>query len=301
MLFTLSQKRQLNMQFNDLLNESQIDPSSVIVLRHRPKEPKLRAILPWLATNDHDLFNAYQQTQGPIVEKSMQKAKYVASFIGHRPGKAVFVGLYKNGKPKVLSYAAHWKNKYLLRLNSEYGMVGMQDKARSILWFDLCRTEFRSNWKGRLIVDWPGKELSWYRWANQNKILINAITEDSILVERMPNWSELVLSWDQLGLLPESWKETLSLWRAIYFIVDSDDGKGYIGSAYGADNLLGRWKKYWKSGDGGNNQLKERDPRNFSFSILEILPNGLDKDVVLKIEASWKNRLHTREYGLNDN
>ena len=45
------------------------------------------------------LYNAYQQTQGKVVEKAMKKAEYVASFIGHEPGKALFVGLYKNAKP----------------------------------------------------------------------------------------------------------------------------------------------------------------------------------------------------------
>jgi hypothetical protein len=57
-------------------------------------------VFPLLAADRPDLFNAYQQTQGRKVEKAMTKAGYVASFIGHEPGKALFVGLYKIGKIK---------------------------------------------------------------------------------------------------------------------------------------------------------------------------------------------------------
>ena len=40
------------------------------------------------------------------------------------------------------------------------------------------------------------------------------------------------------------WKSALSQWRGVYFIFDATDGKGYVGSAYGSGNLLGRWLNY---------------------------------------------------------
>ena len=80
------------MDFNDLLRLKGFDPATVIVLRHRPKEEQLNRVLRWLAAERHDLFNAYQQCQGPKLEASMQKASHLASFIGHAPGKALFVG-----------------------------------------------------------------------------------------------------------------------------------------------------------------------------------------------------------------
>jgi hypothetical protein len=53
-------------------------------MRHRPQEPELRKVLPWLAAEKPELFNAYQQTHGERVEKAMLGAKFVASFIGAR-------------------------------------------------------------------------------------------------------------------------------------------------------------------------------------------------------------------------
>jgi hypothetical protein len=73
-------------EFNDLLKKKDIDPHEVLVLRHRPTEPKLREWLPWFAAEEPETFNAYQQTQGARVEGAMQTARYAASFIGHEPG-----------------------------------------------------------------------------------------------------------------------------------------------------------------------------------------------------------------------
>ncbi len=90
-------------------------------------------------------------------------------------------------------------------------------------------------------------------------------------------------------------------WRGIYFIYDESDGKGYVGSAYGKDNILGRWLSYKASGHGGNKQLCKRYPKNFRFSILQRVSPDMDADDVIRIEGTWKERLHTRDYGLNEN
>lgn len=59
------------MNLNDLLRGKKIDPKRVLVLRHRPLEPELRKVLPWLAAEKPDAFNAYQQTQTKQVEREM--------------------------------------------------------------------------------------------------------------------------------------------------------------------------------------------------------------------------------------
>ena len=73
------------MELNDMLVKKGINPESVLVLRHRPTEPELRKVLPWLAAEQPQIYNAYQQTQTPKVEKAMIRAEYLASFIGHEP------------------------------------------------------------------------------------------------------------------------------------------------------------------------------------------------------------------------
>jgi len=107
-------------------------------------------------------------------------------------------------------------------------------------------------------------------------------------------------TWDRLNTLPESWRTKLEEWRAIYLIHDMSDGKNYVGSAYGEDNLDHRWAEYVRTGGhGGNVQLRGREPNNFLFSILELVGPSMPMEEVVEIERSWMLRLHTRTGGLN--
>lgn len=60
------------MNLIELLKGKDIDPKRVLVLRHRPYERELNRVLPWLAAERPDLFDAYQRTQGKRVERAMQ-------------------------------------------------------------------------------------------------------------------------------------------------------------------------------------------------------------------------------------
>jgi hypothetical protein len=292
---------------NDLLAAESLDKERILVLRHRPPETMLRQALRGLAVEQPQLFNAYQQTQGARVEKQMRRAQYVASFIGHEAGKALFVGLYEVGDNKTLDREEYWRIPEHIQLKERFGMRGFipeREKRASILRFDLHLKEFYSSWRGKLIVKWPSPEIVWSRWAHGkgNEMPVLAILERSALERIMPRWDEITLSWEEIRLLPASWRSKLSEWRAIYYIFDVSDGKGYVGSACGKNNLEGRWQAYAVSGHGDNRLLRERDHKNFRFSILQRVSPDMDNEDVIRLEGSWKERLHTRApLGLNDN
>jgi len=294
------------MNLNELLLSRKIDPHNVLVFRHRPHEPELNKVLPWLAAERHDLFNAYQQTQNKMLEgrmKKMEGAGYVASFIRRGPRKALFVGLYSIVGSRPLTRREFWQIPAFQQLHA-HGMEGWSPKEtrRVVQWFDLKLTDIYGDWKGKLVVKWPPPELSWWRRAHRNKMDVLAILEDNDLDAVMPEWNDLDLTWEQLGVLPSRWKSALRQWRGIYYIFDKSDRKAYVGSAYGQQNILGRWEDYAASGDGGNQLLKGRDPHNFRFSILERVSPDMDAGDVIRLESSWKERLHTRKpHGLNKN
>lgn len=294
------------MNLNDLLRTQGIDPKKVLVLRHRPNEPELNKVLPWLATEKPDLFNAYQQTQGQRVERVMRSmigSGYVASFLGREPGKALFVGLYAIGKSKPLTREEFWKVPAYVYLK-KFGMRGFADEnvSASVLWFNLRLTDFYSDWKGKLIVGWPPPERSWWRRAHRNEFKVSAVLQDSALDAAIPEWHEMKFNWKELRILPTLWRSKLSEWRGIYYIFDTGSLKGYVGSAYGESNLLGRWLNYAARGHGGNSLLRLRDPENFQFTILQRVSPDLDPAEVIRLESSWKRRLHTRApIGLNEN
>ena len=297
------------MNFNDMLQKEGIDPKNVIALRHRPPETKLHRVLPWLAAEEPEVFNTYQQAQGGRLEKSLESLTgrgHVASFIGRESGRALFIGLYSiaSAEPitsKVfLSKPAHWR---LLALGQkDWCTEEYERKHPTFLWFDLVLTEFYSHWKGKLVVGWPGLARSWWRRAHRNVLPVTAVHEESLLDAAMPEWNALSLSWEELKVLPTLWKNRLAQWRGIYYIFDEEDGKAYVGSAYGDTNLLGRWQDYAATGHGGNKLLRKRKPDSFKFTILERVSPDMEASDVIRLESSWKDRLHTRApYGLNEN
>jgi hypothetical protein len=294
------------MNLNDLFINKGYDPKNIIILRHRPYEPELKKVLPWLAAEKPNVFNAYQQTQTVKLEKAMEKlsgAGFVASFIGTEASKALFIGMYSIGNTKPLTRDQYWQVPEYIEMKA-FGIEGFTENSprKSVLWFDLILTDFYADWKGRLIVGWPPPERSWWRRAHRNTMPVLSILEESALDARMPKWNSVTFSWEELSVLPKRWKSVLAEWRGIYYIFDSSDGKGYVGSAYGETNIYGRWLNYAARGHGGNKLLKQRDPRNFRFSILQRVSPDMSPGDLIRLESSWKERLHTRQpNGLNDN
>lgn len=50
------------MELNDLFLKHEVDLTKMIVMRHRPDEPGLRKVLPWMVHERPGVFNAYQQS-----------------------------------------------------------------------------------------------------------------------------------------------------------------------------------------------------------------------------------------------
>jgi hypothetical protein len=287
-------------ELNDFLNKVGLDPRRVMVMRHRPTEKALRLALPTLAAERPEIYNTYQSQHGERVENSLSQASHLVSFIGHEAGRAMFIGLYEVAGFRRVKLSEFWN----MPGNSDLKALGTRgpQTQRTPLWFDLRLRQEMADLKGRLVVEWPGIERSWWRWASRNRFPVATIHEESRLVRKMPRWNELVLSWSDLQFLPTSWRHTLSQWRGIYFIFDTTLKQGYVGSACGTENIIGRWMHYSKTGHGGNRLLRKRNPGDFLFSILELVAPSTDPMEVVGIENLWKQRLHTRApMGLNDN
>ena len=82
---------------------------------------------------------------------------FVASFIGHHPGKALFVGMY------AIKGAVRRTRRQMARIRPYVDLMKLVETARgapkqtpsSQVWFDLARTPFYEHWQGRLVVNWP--------------------------------------------------------------------------------------------------------------------------------------------------
>lgn len=131
-------------------------------------------------------------------------------------------------------------------------------------------------------------------------------------VQPFTDYDSVELSFNELkevieGHYPDYFK-ALSSVKGIYMIVDGNTGKLYIGSAYGTDGIWGRWTSYAYSFHGENYELVklydsygEEYFHKFKYLILQILPFKISDKEIIEIEAKYKNRFLTREFGLNAN
>ena len=161
---------------------------------------------------------------------------------------------------------------------------------------------------GRLTIEFPrpGRQcrLIAERWAEQ--LLVSEVKPRRLAVEDFPGFSNVLLPKPKLDIIVaqeiESWESALSSVAGVYLITDTKTGRHYVGSAYGAGGIWGRWKAYSESGHGHNKNLKSilkkmglAHSDNFQFSILETADTNANKDDVLERETHWKNALCSRE------
>lgn len=288
------------LDFVSLLPSIDIDPAETLAVRHVPVEKSLKRVLPWLVVERPELWLAYQRVQWESLEMAMTRARYIASFVGQDAGTATFAGLYQIGAWSALDLAGYNSfpgNEELMAL----GMSGRSPDMRDCLAFDLDPVGHFEDWVGRLTIQWPKPYQKWWRWGSSGSFPVKTIEAESRFVRGMPDWQDIVLTQAELQSLPASWKSALSQWRGIYFIYDAGRQAGYVGSAYGSENILGRWRDYARTGHGGNRELKSSAAGDLRFSILQRTSPDLDSEAIIALEASWKQRLHTREFGLNRN
>ena len=122
-----------------------------------------------------------------------------------------------------------------------------------------------------------------------------------------PGYDKINLSWQELSgvLNKDTWQTALQNQKGVYLVSDTFSGKIYVGSAYGDEMILNRWKCYVQTGHGNNKQLRRLPldyiKANFKFSILEIFKSTTDSNVIIERENYWKEILMTRKFGYNSN
>src|SRR5579872_5165284 len=155
----------MSIDLKDFLTKQGFDLDKIIVLRHRPTEQALNKVLPWLAAEKPEVFNAYQKAQNPDAERALMKADIVASFIALEDEKALFVGLYRRTGERSITEQQYWAMPENMEMKP-FGLGGIRNRDTA-MWFDLEPLEFCKELKGRLVIRWPAGRL-WWRWAKSN-------------------------------------------------------------------------------------------------------------------------------------
>ena len=290
---------------NDMLTASGVAPYDVAVVLHKSTLQPLRRLFPSLVFERQDLFEAYQAVHSSKAAATLRKRRFVASFVVFGADKMLFAGLFEVRNAQTRPTSEIYADSRYEELSQLYGATDTAPEVNIAArthqtHFEMEPMAELDDLRGRLqIAVPPGR--TYARLAENLYAPIVAITPRPITAPPPPNWNALVLRAAEIPALPGSWRQVLAQWRGIYLIVDERDGARYVGSAYGEDNLLGRWLVHVAGSVGVTVELAKRDPAHFRFSILELLsPAASDQDVIT-VENSWKDRLHTRAFGLNVN
>lgn len=162
---------------------------------------------------------------------------------------------------------------------------------------------------GRLIVGFKNKVQSMIRKAESvmDDCYLSQILPDTFDNDFFPGYEKVNISWSELQrvLQKNSWKTALRNQKGVYLLTDSSNGKMYVGSAYGKEMILGRWRDYVETGHAGNIELKrlkfEYIKQNFRFSILDIYKSTTEDQLIIDRENWWKEILQSRRFGYNRN
>lgn len=294
---------------HDVLTRAGIEPSDVNVMLHSPREGDLLEHLPGLVSTRRKAMETFQAAHSKNAERALSKGRpWVASFVKTGAGRMngssamLFAGLYRNPGPKQMPREDIEAHPEVLWLHHTFGSFAeiLSPGWTHWTWFDLELSDQLSDLQGRLVIETRLTQ-SYVRLAENIDAPVLAIHQESRFESAPPSWREMTLRAGILQALPETWANRLREWRGVYLIVDESDGQRYVGSAYGEENILGRWQQHIAGEVGVTSALRRRDPKNFRFSILELTSPTAMNDDVIAVENSWKERLHSRVFGLNEN
>lgn len=266
---------------NHLLEIGDVDPSDVLLLRHRVEGFDILDV--WRA--DRPLVEAYQRRQ---LAGAFDPARYVACLLPRPEGNEVFGGLYAvRGSTPADPGSVD-------ALTGDPGKPG-----EAIVIYDLDVVPDFEYLEDRLVVEWfpKGKHPGWKQRADRNE---KRVVEIAAQQERpFPGWMEFTAPVDDLHLLPRGWQEVLRSTSGVYLLTDRR-GRHYVGSAKGGGGLLSRWNSYRGGRSGGNVGLVDA-VGPYTVTVLQTFDPGLDDQTIEAIESRWKTKLGARQIGYNRN
>jgi len=265
-------------------------PNEIRLVRHGNKEIQILETF----RNNLPKLEIYQSYQRP---RKFGDVKYIAVFAPYHKTTALFLGLWE-----IIGCKEH--HEFTEENLEELKIYNLPESwFRDHVRYELKLSDTLYDLSERLVIEWGGATVSWVQ--KKDKEIVEIKGKNSI--KEFESFDDLEIDFYELKKIinhPDeniTWVKSLSSVNGIYLIQDVTTGKLYVGSAYGEDGIYGRWSSYAKNGHGGNQELQGLNPDNFKFSILEIVPSTSTADYVIERESKWKNKLGTREFGLNKN
>lgn len=268
--------------FNHLLEDAEIDPRQVYLARHQYSGP----LTPYEAWRSEDgTFEEYQSFQN---RDRFKAGSFVAAFVVPPSQDTLFAGLYSLDGSEIS------KKRFTCPIS------GLKFERGEGFTYNMKKLNILGEYEGKLVVDWGPGFRSWVQRAHSKQkpiVEIRRVFQEP----SFPGFDLFSVDLDDMETLPFAWREILRVVNGVYLITCKRTGQQYIGSAYGSEGIYGRWMAYSKDGHANNLKMKKLGHRDLKFTVLEVLSPTLSEDQVIAIENCWKEKLLTREFGLNAN
>jgi GIY-YIG catalytic domain-containing protein len=265
--------------FNAILREAGVDPKKTQVVRHQDnRSGRVTPYNLWRAGNGR--LETYQRIQS---RKVFDVGGLLASFVATPANDTLFVGLYSvDGIGKVPPGTID-------------PATGAEPDA-GCHFYEIMPDDRLSDYAGHLVVDWGAGFRAWVQRAvSQDKKVVEIRREAK--EEPFPGFPQFVWDIDQITAVPLSWQAVLKAVKGVYLLVCKETGQQYVGSAKGEESLWGRFLQY-SDGHGGNVELKRRGKKGYRVSVLEIVNSD---HRIEQVEEAWKQKLMSKQFGLNRN
>jgi len=278
--------------FVDLLDKAKLNTSDVRLLRHQRHGPLGQT--PYSLWMDDPLkLNHYQSLQR-IDRRTRFNASFWASFVVTPQNETLFVGLFSSEKigPAPSNYLYPFDDKPL----ASHEIV-KYNYYRCVL------TSHLASYIGRVVIDWGPGTRSWVQRADSSAGFNKTVVEirQQFKEPDFPGYQNFIHPLSAIPSIPHTWKTALSAVKGIYLLTCPKTKEQYVGKASGPDGFWGRWMEYYQTGHGGNVAMKARNLSDYQISILDICSLFATEPEILALESLWKQKLQSREMGLNRN
>lgn len=276
--------------FNDFLLRLDLEPAKIRILRH-----DLRGAAAW-RRGHQTAFGCFASFQKKA-NSPYAGVELACHFLPGPPledgsATALFVG-----STRILD-RWRWDEQRMPQI-VDAEIIASERGRRDVDAFDLEWLEAGHDYSERILINWGTGTRAWSQWSSRNRKPIVELRRTA-QEPPFPGFSRFVARISELSLLPSAWLDALEAVHGVYVLV-TDDGEQYVGSATGSGGFLGRWRSYEVNGHGGNVLLRQRGHRDYNVSILEVASPDMASAEILSREAFWKVKLGVRSHGLNAN
>ncbi|TYC56103.1 GIY-YIG nuclease family protein [Rhodobacterales bacterium] len=277
-------------EFNDFLRRLDFEPAHIRLLRHDP-----RGVAAWRRGREiaFGCFASFQKRSNSPYRGTEIACHFLPGPMqDNGDATALFVGITR------IIDRWDWDEVRMPSIVDD-NIIETERDRRDIEAFDLEWLALGREHAERVLINWGTGTRAWSQWAHTNP---KEILELRLQPQEppFPGFTKFKARISEIPTFPQSWIGALRSVKGVYLLV-TDDGEQYVGSAAGEEGFMGRWSAYLTNGHGDNVLLRARGHRDYAVSILEIAsPDMAAADIVIR-ESIWKEKLGARANGLNAN